>query len=99
MFIGIDLGTSSVKMILIDYKQKIIATSNSSLSVQSPKDGYNEQNPQEWVDATIECFRSYLKIKNLGNFLKQFRLVFQVICMEQHLLMKMVMLLDHVFLE
>ena len=41
MFIGIDLGTSSVKMILIDHKQNILATSNSSLTVQSLKDGYN----------------------------------------------------------
>ena len=67
MFIGIDLGTSSVKMILIDYKQNIIATSNSSLTVQSPKDGYNEQNPQEWIDATIECFEA-LKEKKPKEF-------------------------------
>ena len=58
MFIGIDLGTSSVKMILIDHKQNILATSNSSLTVQSPKDGYNEQNPQEWINATIECLEA-----------------------------------------
>ena len=45
MYIGIDLGTSSVKMILIDSDQKILATANSNLSVQSPKDGYNEQDP------------------------------------------------------
>jgi len=56
MYIGIDLGTSSVKMILTDSNQNIIATANSGLTVQSPKDGYNEQNPQEWVNATIECF-------------------------------------------
>ncbi len=37
MFIGIDLGTSSIKMILIDQNQKILATANSSLTVQSPK--------------------------------------------------------------
>ena len=54
MYIGIDLGTSSVKMILIDSNQNIIATANSGLTVQSPKDGYNEQNPQEWVNATME---------------------------------------------
>ena len=43
MYIGIDLGTSSVKMILTDSDQNIIATASSSLTVQSPKDGYNEQ--------------------------------------------------------
>ena len=39
MFIGIDLGTSSIKMILIDQNQSILASANSSLTVQSPKDG------------------------------------------------------------
>ena len=46
MFIGIDLGTSSIKMILIDYEQNILATSNSSLTVQVSRDGYSEQNPE-----------------------------------------------------
>ena len=67
MFIGIDLGTSSVKMILIDHEQNILATSNSSLTVQSPQDGYNEQNPQEWIDATIECLNA-LKEKKPKEF-------------------------------
>ena len=67
MFIGIDLGTSSVKMILIDHEQNILATSNSSLTVQSPQDGYNEQNPQEWIDATTECLNA-LKEKKPKEF-------------------------------
>ena len=45
MFIGIDLGTSSVKMILVDHNQNILATSDSPVTVQNPKDGYSEQNP------------------------------------------------------
>ena len=32
MFIGIDLGTSSVKTILIDQNQKILTTAHSSLT-------------------------------------------------------------------
>ena len=58
MFIGIDLGTSSIKMILIDQSQNILATANSSLTVQSPHDGFSEQNPQEWIDSTMECFEA-----------------------------------------
>ncbi len=63
MYIGIDLGTSSVKMILVDVDQNIIATSNSSLSIESIKDGYNEQNPKEWINATMSCFEDIKKIK------------------------------------
>ena len=58
MFIGIDLGTSSIKMILIDHEQNILATSNSSLTVQTAKDGYSEQNPEEWINATTECLEA-----------------------------------------
>ena len=58
MFIGIDLGTSSVKMILVDHDQNILATSDSPVSVQNTKDGYSEQNPEEWINAKIECLES-----------------------------------------
>ena len=55
MFIGIDLGTSSVKMILINQDQKILASANANLSIQSPYEGYNEQNPNDWIIATEKC--------------------------------------------
>jgi xylulokinase len=67
MFIGIDLGTSSIKMILIDQNQSILASANSSLTVQSPKDGFSEQNPQEWIDSTMECLEA-LKSKKPKEF-------------------------------
>ena len=60
MFIGIDLGTSSVKTILIDEKQNTLATKTESISIENPKNGYYEQNPEEWYQATVKCF-DYLK--------------------------------------
>ena len=69
MFIGIDLGTSSVKMILVDHDQNILATSDSPVSVQNPKDGYSEQNPEEWINATLKCLES-LKSKKPKEFLE-----------------------------
>ena len=68
MFIGIDLGTSSVKTILINYEQKILASSQSDLSIQCPQDGYNEQDPHEWIQATENCFEA-LKEKCPKEFL------------------------------
>ena len=67
MFIGIDLGTSSVKMILVDHDQNILATSNAALTVQNPKDGYSEQNPEEWINATLKCLEE-LKSRNPKEF-------------------------------
>ena len=47
---------------MINHEQKILASSQSNLSVQSPQDGYNEQDPHEWIHATEKCFES-LKVK------------------------------------
>jgi len=55
MYIGIDLGTSGVKTILIDHKQYIISTAYAKLDVHSPQDGFNEQNPEDWIRASENC--------------------------------------------
>ena len=55
MYIGIDLGTSGVKSILIDHDQNILSVAYAKLEVDSPKDGYNEQNPYDWINATENC--------------------------------------------
>ena len=61
MFIGIDLGTSSVKMILINSIQTIIASHSEVIELINIKDGYYEQDPEIWYKATMKCFS---KIKN-----------------------------------
>ena len=64
MYIGIDLGTSGVKTILIDYNQDILATAHSPLTVQSPQDGFNEQDPNSWIKATEICLAELKKQKS-----------------------------------
>jgi xylulokinase len=51
MFLGLDFGTSSVKGVLIDARQKIIATASSPLKVSRPHPGWSEQNPDDWWKA------------------------------------------------
>jgi xylulokinase len=53
MFIGIDLGTSSVKSVLLDGDNTILATANAALQVQRPAPGHSEQDPESWWQATI----------------------------------------------
>ena len=55
MYIGIDLGTSGAKTILIDHKQNILSVAHAKLDVHSPYDGFNEQNPQDWIQALENC--------------------------------------------
>ena len=68
MFIGIDLGTSSVKTILIDENQKIIENVSKSIDLINNKPGYFEQDPNTWFTATIDCFQ---KLKE--SFPKEFK--------------------------
>ena len=51
MFIGLDLGTSSLKGIVIDDAQNICAEATAPLQVARPYDGWSEQTPQDWLDA------------------------------------------------
>jgi xylulokinase len=53
MYLGIDLGTSAVKTILVDREQRVVASKSQSLSVSSPHAGYSEQDPAQWIDATF----------------------------------------------
>lgn len=55
MYLGLDLGTSGVKAMLIDEAQRVIATGNASVEVSRPKSGWSEQNPADWVRATKDA--------------------------------------------
>ncbi len=54
MYIGIDLGTSSVKMILCDGDGNVLKSVTEEYPIYYPKEGYSEQNPKDWYDKTIE---------------------------------------------
>jgi len=50
-YIGLDLGTSSLKAILIDEDETVLAEHTVPLSVQRPHDGWSEQDPASWAAA------------------------------------------------
>ena len=53
MYLGIDLGTSAVKTILVDHAQRVVASRSRSLATVSPRAGYSEQDPAQWIDAAF----------------------------------------------
>ncbi len=55
MYLGLDLGTSSVKAMLIDDAQQVIGVGHAALTVQRPHPGWSEQAPGEWLRATEEA--------------------------------------------
>ncbi|HUR42629.1 MAG TPA: xylulokinase [Aestuariivirga sp.] len=48
MYLGIDIGTSSVKAVLINARQKVVATASTPLKVSRPHPGWSEQRPENW---------------------------------------------------
>jgi xylulokinase len=63
MYLGLDFGTSSVKGVLIDKNQKILAIASSPLKVSRPHHGWSEQNPEHWWKATNSVVRHLRKLK------------------------------------
>ena len=58
MYIGIDLGTSSVKSIITSANGEILASKTVSLEVSRPRNLWSEQNPNDWWEATFESIRA-----------------------------------------
>lgn len=55
MFLGIDIGTSGVKSILIDSDQVVVAdVSSRPMEVERAHPGWSEQHPQQWWQAVCE---------------------------------------------
>jgi xylulokinase len=53
--IGLDVGTSGTKALMIDETGAVIATSSRPHTLQIPQPAWAEQNPEEWLQAAIEC--------------------------------------------
>lgn len=70
--IGIDLGTSSVKSVLVDDNCNLIKESKVEYEFDSFNNGYCEMNPEVWYESTIKSLKILLKnidtktIKTIG---------------------------------
>lgn len=66
MYIGLDLGTSGLKGILIDEKQGVVAEATAPLTVQRPHEGHSEQAPSDWI-AAAEAVMDALAVHGLSG--------------------------------
>lgn len=60
-YIGIDLGTSAVKLLLMDEKGTIQKITSREYPIFFPKPAWSEQNPLDWFSQTIEGLKELLK--------------------------------------
>ncbi len=56
--LGIDIGTSSTKAVLIDVSGKLLALSQSEYGIDSPKPEWAEQHPETWWAAVRDTVRA-----------------------------------------
>jgi xylulokinase len=57
VYLGIDIGTSSVKALIVDERGSIVAQASEALDVSRPQPGFSEQDPQAWWQATVNAVR------------------------------------------
>ena len=60
MFLGIDLGTSGLKAIVLDRAQRVLASASSPLTVQQPQPLWREQAPADWWQACETALHAVL---------------------------------------
>lgn len=51
MYLGLDLGTSELKALLLDDRHTVVGTARASLTVQRPHPTWSEQHPADWWQA------------------------------------------------
>ena len=64
--LGVDIGTSSTKACLYSDEGKLVANASQDYSINYPKPTWAEENPTDWLNASINCIKVLLK-KSKGS--------------------------------
>ena len=60
LYIGVDLGTSAVKLLLMNEAGHIEKIVSREYPLSFPHSGWSEQNPYDWYDKTVDGFKELL---------------------------------------
>ena len=60
LYIGVDLGTSAVKLLLMDQNGKIEKIVSKDYPLYFPHPGWSEQNPEDWYTKSMEGLKELL---------------------------------------
>jgi len=64
--VGVDLGTSAVKVLLVDREGKVKAEASKSYELHHRHSGWSEQKPEDWVDGTIAALRELTQLSGVA---------------------------------
>ena len=59
--IGLDVGTSGAKCIMIDETGRVVASSTQEYPLSTPRPGWAEQNPEDWWQGVVRGLRAILE--------------------------------------
>ncbi len=61
LYIGVDLGTSAVKLLLMDSEGRIVNIVSREYPLYFPHPGWSEQNPEDWYEQTMAGIKELIK--------------------------------------
>ncbi len=65
--LGLDIGTTSTRALLINERNKIVASSTDDYKLITPKPGWAEQIPDDWWIASIKTIKDIIKKSNVSS--------------------------------
>ena len=66
-YIGIDLGTSAVKLLMVDDAGAIVKSTSREYPLYFPHPGWSEQNPEDWWNAVQDGLKELTEGIDAGN--------------------------------
>lgn len=66
LLMGVDLGTSSTKAVIVDHNGQLKALATQEYSFDTPHPGWAEQDPDVWLDAALRTMRQALSEANVA---------------------------------
>jgi xylulokinase len=67
MYLGLDLGTSGLKAVVIDDAGDIVATRSADIDTQTPRPQWVEQQPEDWWSATVAVMKALAEDLDLAR--------------------------------
>ncbi|EMI53153.1 xylulokinase [Rhodopirellula sallentina] len=60
-YLGIDVGTSGTKTLLIDEAGKVLAESDANYPMEQPRPGWTQQDPEDWWKAVVKTVKTVVR--------------------------------------
>jgi len=66
-YLGIDIGTSGTKTLLIDAAGKVLAESEANYPMEQPQPGWTQQDPEDWWKATKKTVKAVIRASGVDK--------------------------------